>query len=171
MRVSDGLWMEEEERADGARRLLGAGVSALRLHRHRQQRSGDAAAKLRGEGNTLMHRCKPQELLQSQNNMINIPLFFSWIRKSCLFPAELLHSQNIIHLRLRQKEALHAVSKDVLWQQRRHRRLPQQENQGHLKTFEKKAVPQKCRPWVHSPFISRSMETPTMLLRRFNNKA
>lgn len=87
--------------------------------------------------------------------------FFSWIRKSCLFPAELLHSQNIIHLRLRQKEALHAVSKDVLRQQRRHRRLPQQENKGHLQTFEKKAVPQKCRPWVYSP----SNHTPTMLLR------
>lgn len=77
MCVSDGLWMEEEERADGARRLLGAGVSALRLHRHRQQRSGDAAAKLRGQGNTLMHRCEPQELLQSQNNMISTPFFFS----------------------------------------------------------------------------------------------
>lgn len=67
MCVSDGLWMEEEERTDGARRLLGAGISAMRLHRHRQQRSGDAAAKLRGEGNALMHRCaakmKQQELL------------------------------------------------------------------------------------------------------------
>lgn len=56
--------MEEEEGTDGARRLFWAGVSALRLHRHRQQRPGDAAAKLRGEGNARTHRAKTTPLAQ-----------------------------------------------------------------------------------------------------------
>ncbi len=115
---------------------------------------------------TLTHRCAArinktratQPSTQSQNNTISIPLFFSWIHKSCLLPAELLHSQNIVHLRLRQTQALHAVCEDVLREQRRHRRLPQQEDQGHLQTFQKKTVPQKRRPWVYSPPTLHSKE-------------
>ena len=34
--VPDGLWLEEKEGANGERRLLGAGVSALCLHRDRK---------------------------------------------------------------------------------------------------------------------------------------
>jgi len=30
-------------------------------------------------------------------------------------PAELLHCQNIIHIRLGQKKALHVIGKNVLW--------------------------------------------------------
>lgn len=50
MCVPDGLWLEEEEGTDGARGLLGARIPALCLHWYRQQRAGNAATQLRGEG-------------------------------------------------------------------------------------------------------------------------
>lgn len=37
----------------------------------------------------------------------------------------LLHSEDTVHQRLRQKETLHAVCEDVVWKQRQHRCLPQ----------------------------------------------
>lgn len=57
---------------------------------------------------------------------------------------ELLHGQNVVHLRLRQEEALHAVCEDVLRQQRRHWCVPQQADKSHLQAFQKEAVPEKC---------------------------
>lgn len=50
MCVSDGLWLEEKEGADGERGLLGAGVSALCLYRHWKQWTRNAAAQLGGQG-------------------------------------------------------------------------------------------------------------------------
>lgn len=58
---------------------------------------------------------------------------------------ELLHSQNFVHIGLGQKKALHVVSEDVLWQQRRHWRVPQQKNQGHIQTLQEEAVSEECR--------------------------
>lgn len=68
-------------------------------------------------------------------------------------PAELLHSQNLVHIRLRQEKALHVVRQDVLRQQRWHRCLPQQEDQSHLQALQKEAVPQKRWLWVFSVFV------------------
>lgn len=58
------------------------------------------------------------------------------------FP-ELLHSQNFVHIRLRQEKALHVICQDVLRQQRRYRCLPQQEDQSHLQALQKEAVLEK----------------------------
>lgn len=56
MCVSDGLWLEEKEGTNGERWLLGAGVSAMRLHRHREQRPGDAATQPGGQGTQIMKK-------------------------------------------------------------------------------------------------------------------
>ena len=66
---------------------------------------------------------------------------------SCPFP-ELLCSKDFVHFWLRQAQALHAVSEDVLRGRAGHRSLPQQAHQGHLQAFQEKAVFEKCWLWV-----------------------
>lgn len=138
LRLPDGQRVEEKEGADGARRLLGAGVAAVRLHRHRQQRPRNATAELRGKGRGRKNTHPvPQWCYLQQRASCNVSL------NAFSFLPELLHSQNFVHIRLRQEKALHVICQDVLRQQRRYRCLPQQEDQSHLQALQKEAVLEK----------------------------
>lgn len=71
LRLPDGQWLEEKEGTDGARRLLRAGVAALCLHRHWQQRPRNATAQLRGKGTTHAHTYCGVFLLTEETNIIS----------------------------------------------------------------------------------------------------
>jgi hypothetical protein len=73
-----------------------------------------------------------------------------------------LRGQDPLHIRLGQAQALHALGEDVLRQRPRHRRLPQQADQGHIEALEEEAEPQERRSLYRERHAGRPLQSAAL---------